>query len=216
MVHSKHPFPTGQLDTKHLSPTKGILWEPILGAHRVSHTGNDANHNSSASIQMKYKQRNQRFNMSGQHCYPVTWQYEPFLRYKNTWLTLKGRSWGFIYRKQPRTPHHGWVLFWLLENMADPSHMIAATSIKCCNSKKKKRLACHENPERTAIRNRSPFNCQQSAKSSGSEWVISLCGSWYRTQTCSGRPKMSPRGSVTSHWCLQAVSSQGLCRPPRK
>lgn len=28
-----------------------------------------------------------------------------------------------------------WVLFWLLENVADPSYMIAAASIKCCKSK---------------------------------------------------------------------------------
>lgn len=54
----------------------------LLDAHGLSHTGNDANHNPSASIQMKYKQWNQRFNMSGQHCYPVTWQYQPFLRHE--------------------------------------------------------------------------------------------------------------------------------------
>lgn len=53
----------------------------LLSAHGISHMGNDANHNSNVSIQMKYKQWNQRFNMSGQHCFPVTRQYEPFLRH---------------------------------------------------------------------------------------------------------------------------------------
>lgn len=40
-----------------------------------------------------------------------------------------------MHGEQPRTPHHGWILFWLSGNMADPSHVIAAASVKCCNSK---------------------------------------------------------------------------------
>lgn len=126
--------------TKWRSPQSAVglsSWKQLVQNHScayvISHIGDEAKQNSSVSIQEKYKQWNPRYVWAALLPSRSTKQtaYEAW----NTWLTLKQGSWVFMYTEQPRTPRHGWILFWLSGNMADTSYMIAVASVKHCNSK---------------------------------------------------------------------------------
>lgn len=99
----------------------------------------------------------------------------------NTRLTLKQGGWGFMHREQTRTPRHAQISCWLLGNMADPSHVIAAASVKRCNSKQIVLPAMKSQREQSQ-KVRPPFACQQFATSARFEQATaSLCCSQCRT-----------------------------------
>lgn len=99
----------------------------------------------------------------------------------NTRLTLKQGGWGFMHREQQRTPHHAQISCWLLGNMADPSHVIAAASVKRCNSKQIV-LPVMKSQREQSQKVRPLCACQQFATSARFEQATaSLCCSQCRT-----------------------------------